>query len=148
MAMRASRPSLVPELEVTSLVVALGFYVDVVGFHVVYDRPNERFAYLALDGAELMVEELTGPGRRFRAGPVERPFGRGVNFQLAVRDVDALYARVLTAGLQPVVTLEERWYHVTDDPSSPAEVGNRQFVVADPDGYLWRPFSDLGIRRT
>jgi hypothetical protein len=26
------------------------------------------------------------------------------------------------------------------------EVGNRQFVLADPDGYLWRPFCDLGER--
>jgi hypothetical protein len=24
--------------------------------------------------------------------------------------------------------------------------GNRQFVLADPDGYLWRPFRDLGVR--
>ena len=28
----------------------------------------------------------------------------------------------------------------------PTEAGNRQFVVADPDGYLWRPFRDLGVR--
>lgn len=27
----------------------------------------------------------------------------------------------------------------------PTEAGNRQFVVADPDGYLWRPFCDLGV---
>jgi len=26
------------------------------------------------------------------------------------------------------------------------EHGNRQFVVANPDGYLWRPFQDLGNR--
>lgn len=26
------------------------------------------------------------------------------------------------------------------------EVGNRRFVLADADGYLWRPFQDLGER--
>ena len=35
----------------------------------------------------------------------------------------------------------ERWYR-----KNGAEVGNRQFVVADPDGYLLRFFEDLGSR--
>ncbi|HEY0476960.1 MAG TPA: hypothetical protein VGD37_05520 [Kofleriaceae bacterium] len=37
--------------------------------------------------------------------------------------------------------MEERWYRRNDH-----EVGNRQFVVADPDGYLLRFFGDLGQR--
>jgi hypothetical protein len=51
------------------------------------------------------------------------------------------------------VSMEERWYRVdVTNPggrwvsSGPTEAGNRQFVVADPDGYLWRPFRDLGMR--
>ena len=49
--------------------------------------------------------------------------------------------------------MEERWYRVdVAEPggrwttAGPVEAGNRQFVVADPDGYLWRPFRDLGSR--
>jgi uncharacterized glyoxalase superfamily protein PhnB len=70
-----------------------------------------------------------------------------------VRDVDAIYRRCLTAGRQLVVEIEERWYEVErgrtnrgDTGSRRTETGNRQFVVADPDGYLWRPFLDLGVR--
>jgi hypothetical protein len=40
-----------------------------------------------------------------------------------------------------VAELEERWYRVGD-----SEAGNHQFVTADPDGYLWRFFEDLGTR--
>jgi hypothetical protein len=49
--------------------------------------------------------------------------------------------------------MEERWYRVDVAETGgrwqmqgPTEAGNRQFVVADPDGYLWRPFRDLGTR--
>ena len=143
----------VPELDVTSLDDSLAFYLGMLGFHVVFERPAERFAYLALEEAELMLEEAAGPGRRFRTAPLERPFGRGVNLQLAVPDVDAIYERLLAAGHVPIVAMEERWYEVNVvgrsarwGRSGPTEVGNRQFVVADPDGYLWRPFRDLGVR--
>lgn len=42
-----------------------------------------------------------------------------------------------------MIELEERWYR----PDA-FEAGNRQFVVADPDGYLLRFFEDLGRRPT
>jgi catechol 2,3-dioxygenase-like lactoylglutathione lyase family enzyme len=132
---------LVPELDVADLDRSLRFYVGVLGFAVRYARAEERFAYLDLDGAELMLEEAAGPGRRFRTAPLEPPFGRGINLQIAVPDVDAVFARAAAAGFVAVVPLEERWYRV-----DARELGNRQFVVADPDGYLLRPFTDLGAR--
>ncbi len=64
---------LIPELDVSDLERSLKFYVDVVGFSVLYDRPEERFAFLDLDGARLMLEEAEGPGRRFQSAPLERP---------------------------------------------------------------------------
>ena len=45
-----------------------------------------------------MLEEAEGPGRRFRLAPLERPYGRGVNFQITVADAAALHERVLAAG--------------------------------------------------
>lgn len=132
---------LIPELDVADLGRSLAFYVGVIGFEALYERPEERFAFLELEGAQLMLEEAAGPGRRFRLAPLEYPFGRGVNFQIAVADVDGLYARVLAASLQPFLALEERWYRRDE-----VELGNRQFGVADPDGYLLRFYSDLGRR--
>jgi catechol 2,3-dioxygenase-like lactoylglutathione lyase family enzyme len=141
----------VPELDVSDLDESLRFYREVIGFTLVFERPRERFAYLALDGVELMLQDAAGPGRRFRTAPLEHPFGRGVNLQLAVADVDELYRAVLAAGIEPVVEIEERWYDVdVVAPSGrwtstgPMQAGNRQFVVADPDGYLLRFFTTLG----
>jgi predicted enzyme related to lactoylglutathione lyase len=73
------------------------------------------------------------------AGP--RPRGQGVNFQIETPDVEALLDRVTRRGAPIVRKLEDRWYRRGD-----VELGNRQFVVADPDGYLLRFFEDLGER--
>jgi len=132
---------LVPELDVTDLDASLAFYCDVLGFQVRYLRPEERFAYLKREGAELMLEEAAGPGRRFRTAPLERPFGRDANFQIQVTDAPGLVERVRGAGAPILIDLEDRWYRRGD-----GEVGNRQFVVVDPDGYLLRFFEDLGRR--
>lgn len=132
---------LTPELDVANLDKSLAFYVGVIGCEVLYERPEERFAFLDLEGARLMLEEASGPGRRFTTAPLEHPYGRGVNFQIQVGDVDDLYARVLAAQARVVIPMEQKWYRRDD-----LEVGNRQFVVADPDGYLLRFFTDLGRR--
>jgi catechol 2,3-dioxygenase-like lactoylglutathione lyase family enzyme len=130
-----------PELDVADLDRSLAFYTGTLGFQIRFQRPEEQFAYLDLDGVHLMLEEATGPGRRFHTAPLEHPYGRGVNFQIEVTDVDALHARVMAAGFDLVIALEERWYR-----QDRIERGNRQFVVADPDGYLLRFFTDLGQR--
>lgn len=144
---------LVPELDVADLAASLSFYGEVLEFRTLFERTAERFAYLERDGVELMIQEAAGPGRRFRTAPLEPPYGRGVNFQLRVEDVDAVHGRAAEAGVDIVVPIEERWYRVDVAEAGgrwkrtgPAEAGNRQFVLADPDGYLWRPFRDLGTR--
>lgn len=144
---------IVPELDVTDLGRSLDCYLGVFGFSLVFRRPKEQFAYLALGRAELMLQEASGPGRRFRTAPLEPPFGRGVNLQIATTDVEVVYHSVREAGMVPLIDLEERWYAV--DVIEPAgrwakagrvEAGNRQFVVPDPDGYLLRFYTDLGRR--
>lgn len=134
-------PALVPELDVSDLDRSLDFYTRLAGFAVTYARPEERFAYLTLGDAHLMLEEAAGPGRRFRTAPLEPPYGRGVNFQIQVDNAAACYARLQAAGSGIVIPLEEKWYR-----RARQELGQRQFVVADPDGYLLRFFTDLGSR--
>lgn len=126
-------PPIIPELDVADLAVSLRFYTEALGFNRRFERPAEQFAYLTRGPVHVMLEQADGPGRRFRTAPLEHPYGRGVNLQIEVSDVDLLHARAMKAGAVIYVSLEERWYLWRDQ-----EVGLRQFVVIDPDGYLLR----------
>ena len=134
--------ALVPELAVSDWQISRGFYCDLVGFEVAYERPEEGFSYLVLGDAQLMIDQI-GIGRTFEIdeAPLERPFGRGLNLQIRVPDVSAILQRLSAAGVPLYLPLEEKWYRRDDH-----EVGNRQFVVADLDGYLLRLYEDLGER--
>ncbi|MDA0269699.1 MAG: VOC family protein [Chloroflexi bacterium] len=132
-----SRPSLVPELIVSDLDRTIAFYCDVLRFEIAYSRPEERFAYFAHGNAHLMVEQPVG--RSFLVGPLEHPYGRGINIQIEVPDVAALYAAVNAAAAPIHLPIEDKWYRRDE-----VLLGNRQFVVQDPDGYLMRLFESLG----
>ena len=134
-------PPIVPALDVADLDRSLQFYVAALGFSCRVERAEERFAYLTRGPVHLMLEQADGPGRRFRTAPLEYPFGRGINLQIEVPDVDHLHDEATRAGATIYLPMEERWYRQGDE-----EAGNRQFVVTDPDGYLLRFFSDLGRR--
>lgn len=146
--MTARHPStpLTPELHCTDIKASLAFYVDLLGFDIQYQRPEDGFAMLMRQGSRLMLDELgpaeaTGTDRTWIAGAIEYPFGRGVNFQMETDKVDALYAKVQKAGAKIFLPMEEKWYRCDD-----VLAGNRQFIVQDPDGYLLRFFEDLGER--
>ena len=88
--------ALVPEFYVSDLARSLDFYCGMLGFRIVYQRSEERFAYIERNGAELMLEEPVG--RIWLAGPLEPPYGRGVNFQIEVENATALRDAALAAG--------------------------------------------------
>jgi len=102
---------------------------------------EERFAYLEIEGAHLMIEEISEQSRQFSTAPLERPLGRGLNMQIQISNVDDLYERVLLSHAKVIIAIEEKWYRMETQ-----EGGNRQFVVSDPDGYLLRFYSGLGSR--
>lgn len=133
--------ALVPELLVSDLSASLSFWCDVVGFTVCYDRPEAQFAYLALGNAQLMLEQRSPIGDDWILGPLEAPYGRGLNLQIQVPALDAVLARCLDRGTALFLPPEERWYRCGTE-----EVGQRQCIVADPDGYLVRCIQPLGLR--
>ena len=96
--MLPAAPPIVPELDVADLDRSLRFYVDVLGFSSLIERPEDRFAYLTRGPVHLMLEEADGPGRRFSSAPLEYPFGRGINLQIEVPDVDSLNTQAIAAG--------------------------------------------------
>ncbi len=129
---------LVPELDVTSLAASLAFWCGPLGFTVAYDRPAAGFAYLQRDGAQVMLCERNG---NWDTGPLERPFGRGVNLQIAVASVAPILAALDAAGWPLFRSVQERWYRTGDVLG-----GSRELLVQDPDGYLLRFSENLGTR--
>ena len=128
----------VPELAVSDIKASLRFYTGLIGFSIAYDRPEEGFAYLDLDGAQLMLEQTDEP---WLTGLMERPYGRGINLQIEVAAIGPLLQR-LAANAWPLFREpQDDWYRCGD-----VLVGNRQFLVQCPDGYLLRFFEDLGER--
>lgn len=125
-------PSCVPELLVTSLTASLDVWCGVLGFRVVYDRPEANFAMLASHGGWVMLDQL-GDARDWLAGPLERPFGRGLNLEFDVPDVTAIHSAVVAAGLPVFLPLQEKRYRVRG-----TALTVRQFILSDPDGYLLR----------
>ena len=47
-------PAIAPELDVSDLAANHRFYVDLIGFHELFSRPDEAFVYLRLDRAAPM----------------------------------------------------------------------------------------------
>jgi hypothetical protein len=103
-----------------------------------YERPAEKFSYLDLGGAALMIEQETD---FWTTAPREKPYGRGINFQIEVGAIDPILSRLADAGIALFRPVDEAWYRRDDTYS-----GNRQFLVQDLDGYLLRIFEDLGER--
>ena len=134
--------ALVPEFAVSDWRRSKAFYCGLLGFTCAYERPEEGFCYLRLGEAELMIDQI-GLGRTFDGGhlPEGYPFGRGLNVQIRVASIAPLVAALERAGHALFLPVEEKWYRTGE-----VEGGNRQFVVADPDGYLLRFFEDLGSR--
>ena len=129
-----SNLKLVPELYCTDIYRTKQFYVDVFGFEIKYEREEEQFVYFTLDGVDIMVEGINGVGRRWLTGEMNAPLGRGVNFQWDVADIDAIYARVQQAAPNSIyLEMETKAYQVGDQVAV-----QKQFIVQDPDGYLFR----------
>ena len=70
---------------------------------------------------------------------MEYPFGRGINFQLEVENLDVVYKSLIEKGYEIMVDIEENWYRQDNKL-----LGSREFLVQDPDGYLFRFSEDLG----
>lgn len=72
---------------------------------------------------------------------MQRPFGRGINLQMRVDDIEPLLGSLNNAAWPLFEQPNEAWYRVGD-----RERGQREFLVQDPDGYVLRFAQDLGTR--
>lgn len=86
--------------------------------------------------------EQRGVGRNWLTGELRPPFGRGINFQIGVPDLEPILSALADVTWPLFMQPEMKWYRVSDSE----EAGVRQFLVSDPDGYLIRFQSSVGRR--
>lgn len=134
---------LVPELWCSDFETSMRFYVDLLGFDVAQQRRNDRHAYLSLHGAQIMIAhwKLDGNWVPWLPQDMAQPYGRGINLQFMVPDVDRLYETVLLHGKKPLIDIyeDEIWKNNCMDT-------RRQFLILDPDGYVLRFAQSLNTR--
>ena len=133
---------LIPEFDVFNLDETLHFYVDILGFKVEYDRKNEKFAYLSFEKAQIMIQEIDGGNNKWQTGKLEYPLGRGINFEIDVESIDGIYNKLKSENYEIFVDIEEHWYRKED-----ILLGNREFLVKDPNGYLLRFSEELPSKK-
>ncbi|WP_193556547.1 bleomycin resistance protein [Aeromonas sobria] len=130
---------MVPELSVTDLACSLAFYTGLLGFSVRYRRDDPPFAYLEQQQVQLMLEQVHPAG--WQVGALEPPFGRGINLQMELSDIQPLLDRLQRADIVLFRQPAEVWY-----PVGEMLAGQREFLLQDPDGYLLRFVQYLGER--
>ena len=121
---------LIPELSVSDINKTREFYVDVLGFKICYERQEYNFIFVEKDGNQIMLEQIND---NWNVGKMEYPFGRGINFEMTISDVDAVYERIEKAGMKLFRKMEVKDYECGNET-----VHQKQFLVQDPDGYLLR----------
>ncbi|MCM3006141.1 bleomycin resistance protein [Priestia koreensis] len=118
--------TLIPELSVSNLHVSKEFYLGVIGFELEYERKEDRFAFISLNGAQMMIEERNG---HWETGELVHPYGRGINFQIAVTNIEALFSRIQKHNVPLFRDMMVNTY---------SGYTQKEFILQDPDGYLLR----------
>ena len=130
---------LIPELQVSHFDKSITFYCNVLGFKIEYsrgDKKEDKFAFLSFQDSQIIIQQVN---QEWGTGKLEYPFGRGINLQIQVKEIGILLERLKKANYPLFRGLKDNWYRKDD-----VLMGNREFLVQDPDGYLLRFFEDLG----
>jgi catechol 2,3-dioxygenase-like lactoylglutathione lyase family enzyme len=136
------KSTIIPEIKVIDFKKSLDFYTRLAGFHILYERLENDFAMLEINGGQLMIEGLSEKSRSWLSGQLEKPFGRGMHLQIEVQNVQILFQTFEKAHYPIFLEMEEKWYRIGDK-----ETCNKQFLVQDPDGYLLRFFEHMSNRQ-
>ncbi len=87
---------------------------------------------LRLGRVKLMLEQLGDDV--WLTGPMEQPFGRGINIEMEHPDPESLRIDLLAKGID----LYRRLFTVTRNLANGATATSTEFLIQDPDGYLLR----------
>ena len=129
---------LLPELSASHFEKSLSFYTDMLGFQIEYQRSESSFAFLSHQGSQIMLSQCNDD---WKTGELEYPFGRGINMQMLVDDIEVIIRSLKEHGYPLMIEPEEHWYRKDD-----LLLGLKEFLVMDPDGYLLRFSQEVGTR--
>ena len=121
---------MIPELSVFDIEQTKRFYNDL-GFKIEYERPEEKFVFMSFQDSQFMFEQIHDSG--WNIGELIYPLGRGINFSIAVDDIEGLYKLVKTLNLEIYRDLNRSIYQVNGTEETQTE-----FLIQDPNGYLLR----------
>ncbi|MBX4263093.1 bleomycin resistance protein [Clostridium estertheticum] len=122
--------ALIPELSVSNVNKSKKFYIDILGFHLEYERVEDKFAFLSYGEAQIMLEEING---HWNTGELQYPFGRGINFQIATDDVYKLSYNLKQNNITLFRDIVENQYKCNGEV-----IVEKEILFKDPDGYLLR----------
>ena len=122
--------SLIPELNVSSIETSKDFYVNKLGFKIEYERKEDKFIFISLKNNQIMLEEINN---NWSVGLLEYPFGRGINFEMTVSNIDKLYNKVKASNITLFKDLMISNYRKDNKT-----IVQKEFLIQDPDGYLLR----------
>ncbi|MFP7226508.1 VOC family protein, partial [Priestia filamentosa] len=101
-------------------------YLDILGFQLIYERIEDQFAFISLNGAQMMIEQCNG---HWQTGKLEYPYGRGINFQIEIENIEILLENLKKHNIPLFRDLMTNCY---------SEFTQKEFIVQDLDGYLLR----------
>ena len=120
---------LIPELSVTNIDKSKEFYLKL-GFKIMYERKEDKFVFLELEGNQLMIEEIND---NWNTGKLEYPFGRGINISMTINDIDKYYQELVNKKIIFFKDIMTNEYDVNGKAYL-----DKEFLIQDPDGYLLR----------
>ena len=122
--------NLIPELSVFDILQTKNFYKEL-GFKIEYERQKEKFIFMSFQDSQFMFEQIHDEG--WNTGELTYPLGRGINFSIAVDDIENLYTLVKSKKLEIYKKLTKSVYLVNG-----IEEIQMEFLIQDPNGYLLR----------
>ena len=122
--------NLIPELSVFDILQTKKFYKEL-GFKIEYEWQKEKFIFMSFQDSQFMFEQIHDEG--WNTGELSYPLGRGINFSIAVEDVEELYKLVKTLNFEIYKELTRNKYQVNGTEETQIE-----FLIQDPNGYLLR----------
>jgi hypothetical protein len=86
---------------------------------------------MLLEGADRPIYQMHRPG----------PKGKGLHFQIEIPSLSAMLERLEKASVPLASEVADSWYR-----QDTVLHGQKEFYVADPDGYLYRFYEYTGER--